>query len=275
MNRHLAALRRALCTCGLAALAAVPAGAAVNVALQPASLNVTPGADFEISIDITQAGSEFNGYTAMVTFDPAALTFVPLSSSSLQQGCLMTGACSAACGATFHRFTPSGDSLSISNTLLCDQIFLTGPGNLYKLKFHASNTAQSTWVRFRHTSFLREGVYVTPVATVDAHIVIGTPLDAGPAPAVAAFAVRAEPNPARGPVVFALESDRAGGVQVEVHDLAGRLVRRFDMEAAAGGVARVRWDGRTAAGERARPGVYLVTARSRGRIARARVALLD
>jgi len=60
-------------------------------------------AEFDLELRVTQAGSAFNGFDADVSFDPSAITFVPLSPTSLQQGSLMT----SACGNTFHRFTAS------------------------------------------------------------------------------------------------------------------------------------------------------------------------
>src|SRR5436190_11027987 len=181
---------------------ASPARAAVSVGLTPASQSVTPGTDFDLFIDITVAGSSFNGFDAVVSFSPSALTLVPLAPTSLQQGCLMTGGCSAACGSTFHLFSAAGDSLSVSDVLLCDQIFLTGPGHLYKLRFHASSTPQITHVHVRSTNFYNAGLFVTPVSTSDATIGIGVTLGVGPAGPAVPGRVRVEPNPSFGRVAF-------------------------------------------------------------------------
>src|SRR5262249_45547425 len=83
--------------------------------------------------------SAFLGFHAVVDFAPAALPLLPASPTTLQQGCLMTGACSAACGNTFHTFTAAGDTAAMSDILICNQITLTGPGHLYQLRFHASS----------------------------------------------------------------------------------------------------------------------------------------
>jgi hypothetical protein len=247
----------------------------VHVALMPSAQNVAPGAEFDIEIDVTEAGYAFNGFKAVVTFDPAALTFLPSSPIELQQGCLMTGACSGACGSTFHTFGAAADSLDINDILICDQYSLTGPGQIYKLHFRASTTPQVTYVRFRKATFYNAGLYVVPVATADAAIGIGVNLDAGGAPApLPGLRLRAEPNPARGTVEFAVETDVPGEQIVEVHDVSGRLVRRWSDSGQAGGVRRLRWDGTDAAGARAPAGIYLVTARSGDRFARTRVTLL-
>ena len=116
--------------CVLAAGVATPARAGIKVGLTPAIQNVSLGATFDVYIDVTEAGSEFNGYDAVVSWNPAQLTFLPLTPTSNQQGCLMTGGCSAACGNTFHTFSSAGDSLAVSNVLLCNNFSLTGPGHL-------------------------------------------------------------------------------------------------------------------------------------------------
>jgi hypothetical protein len=260
-----------------AVLAAVrPAAAGVEVAILPATSNVAPGAEFDVTIDVTQAGSAFNGFVAIVGYDTTALTIVPAANVATQQGCLMTGACSAACGNTFHRFTPAGDSLTITDHLLCDQVALTGPGTIYQLRFRASNTDQITWIRLRRATFYNAGLYVTPVATTDARVGIGTPLAVGDGPPPApGLRVRAEPNPSRGRLALAVESDRAGELRAEIHDVAGRLVRRLDAGWREAGLARLPWDGTDLAGVRVRPGIYLVSARIGERVANARFAIVD
>ncbi len=250
--------------------------AGVQVGLLPAAQTVTPGGQFDIELNVTQAGSPFNGFDATVTFDPAALTFIAASPTTLQQGCLMTGACSPACGTTFHKFTAAADSQAITDILLCNQISLTGPGQIYKLHFQASSTPQVTHVRFRRTVFYNAGLYVNPVNSTDAAIGIGVALDAGElSPALAGIHLRAEPNPSRGAVSFAVESDASGAQVLEVHDVAGRMVRRLSSGWQERGMRRVVWDGTDAMGSRVPSGVYLVTLRVGERSTRARVALID
>ena len=256
----------------LLATVTTPALAAISVGITPASQTVTPGTDFDLFIDITSAGSQFNGFDAVVTFDPAALTFVPLAPTSLQQGCLMTGGCSAACGSTFHLFSAAGDSLSVSDVLLCNQIFLTGPGHLYKLRFHASNTVQITHVNFRSTSFYNAGLFVTPVGTSDATIGIGVNVGVEPPRPGAPGRVRVEPNPSFGRVQFVSEGGAGRVEAVEILDLQGRVVRVLAGAAAAG--ARLTWDGRDARGMRVPAGVYQARILRDGRTELTRVVLL-
>ena len=246
------------------------ARAAVSVAVTPATLTVAPGATFDIELDVTQAGSPFNGFDVVVGYDPAALTFVTNS-----EGCLMTGGCSAACGSTFHQFAAQADSLAITDILLCNQVALTGPGQVYKLRFHASNTQQVTHVTLRHATFYNAGLYVTPVNTADQTISIGIAVGVGDGPLGAnRLAVRAEPNPAVGPLALVIESGAAGDQRLDVYDTAGRLVRQVSSGWQPGGIRRVPWDGTDAGGRAVPAGVYLVTLRSAGRVTHTRVALL-
>ena len=257
----------------VAAVVAAPAAhAAVSAGLTPATQTVPPGTDFDLFFDATTAGSAFNGYDVVVSYDPAALTFGPLAPTSLQQGCLMTGGCSAACGSTFHLFSAAGDSLSASDVLLCNQTFLTGPGHLYKLRFHASNTVQVTHVLVRRTNFYNAGVFVTPVSTSDATIGIGVTLGVGPSGPGGPGRVRVEPNPSFGRVAFVSEGGAGGLDAVEILDLQGRVVRALSPGTAAS--ARMTWDGRDARGVPVAAGVYQARIHRNGRTELTRVVLL-
>ena len=260
----------------LFACAGLPAAAGVQIAVLPAIQNVSPGGEFDMTLGVPVAGSGFNTFSATVTYDTTALIFMPALPTSAQQGCLMTGLCSAACGSTWHQFAAPHDSLVISNSLLCDQVSLTGPGTLYKLHFKARNVTQTTWIRIEGASFIDAGLYVTPVTTADAKVGMGIVLDAGSAPPPAAgLSVRAEPNPSRGRMAFAIESDRDGARGVEVYDLAGRLVRRLEDPRSTAGPSRMAWDGADESGVRVRPGIYLVTVRAANRVARSRFAIVE
>lgn len=278
-NAARAGARTFLLVAPLAALfaaVALPAAAGVQIAVQPPIKNVLPGAEFDMTLEVPVAGSNFNAYSATVTYDTTAITFMPVYPLTSQQGCLMTGGCSVACGSTFHRFDAPHDSLVISNSLLCNQISLTGPGTLYKLHFKAKNVTTTTWIRIQSASFLNAGLYVTPVSAFDAHVGIGITLDAGsPSVPAAGLSVRAEPNPSRGRLTFAIESDRDGARSVEVYDLAGRLVRRLEDPRGTAGPSRLAWDGADESGARVRPGIYLVTVRASNRTARSRFAIVE
>lgn len=255
------------------ALAAPARAQGVHVALLPATQSVLPGTDFDITIDVTSAGSAFNGFDAVVQYDPAALTFVPLVPVSLQQGCLMTGGCSAACGNTFHVFSADGDSLVVNDVLLCNQIALTGPGHIYVLRFHASNTPQITDLTLRRAKFYNGGLFVTPVVTTGCRVGIGVSVGAVARTSASGLLVSAEPNPSHGRVSLGIRSESSGLQRVEVLDLQGRTVRHLSSSWTSGD-SRLEWDGRDDAGNRLAAGVYLIRARVGDRSDRTRVTLL-
>jgi len=274
-TKHAMTVRLALLTLAMSLLLGAPAAAqGIHVGIVPDGMTVAPGAAFDLEIQVLQAGSQFNGFDATIDYDPAALTFQQASPVGLQQGCLMTGACSAACGNTFHRFTAAADSQSITDILLCNQVLLTGPGQIYKLHFIASNTPQVTHVTFRSATFYNAGLYVNPVVTFDAAIGIGVTLDVGDREGVHGLQLSAQPNPAHGSVVFAVGADTPGLQTLEVHDVAGRLVLRLESGWRTSGTRRLTWNGTDAGGSRVAPGVYLVTLHAGNAVRKVRVALL-
>ena len=256
------------------AFSAAPAGAqGISVALTPAGQQVAPGATFTLDITVPNTGSSFNGFDAVIGYDPAALTLLPASPTSLQQGTLMTGAC----GNTFHRFREGASTDTIADVLLCGGISLTGPGQLYRLQFRASTTAQVTAVRFQPgLQFYNVGLYVNPVHSSDAMIGIGMPPPVGVAPGatVMPLGLRITPNPARSGAMFTLESDRAGPQKVGVFDVQGRQVRMYEDSETVAGTRHLAWDGLDDAGRAVAPGIYLVTFEVAGRAVSNRLALI-
>lgn len=254
--------------------AAAPAAAGVATALTPATRQISPDSTFTVDLTVTSAGSGFNAFTAVLEYDPGVLTFLPAAPTSAQQGCLLTGGCSSACGLTYHTFAAAGDSLVIHASLLCDQVALTGPGQLYQLRFRAPGAPATTTVHVRRLQFFDAGLFVTPVTSADASIEVIVGLGVGDRPAPARLRIDAAPNPARGPIAFAIASADAGEQRVDVLDLAGRLVRHLDAARVAAGTRTLRWDGTGADGARLPAGVYLVRVSDGVNLARSRVVLL-
>lgn len=94
-----------------------------------------------------------------------------------------------------------------------------------------------------------------------------------PRPADLVFAPP-RPNPAREAVRFDLGLPRAGDLELEVFDLAGRRVRVLASGQRPAGGASVAWDLRDEIGARVNPGVYLVRARLAGAEAVRRVVVM-
>ena len=253
----------------LAPTPARPDGVAVS--LVASSQTITPGAEFDLTIQCTSAGAVFNGFSAVVTWDPAALTCLPLSPLSQQEGTYMK----SACGSTFHRFHTGAVTDTITDVLLCNGVSLSGPGDLYRLRFRASNTPQVTTVQFTSLQFYNAGRYVHPVSSTGLILGIGTSVSVGPdGSGVLRLALSATPNPGRGPLALSLEADRAGVQRVRVSDVQGRTVDRLAEGWFPAGQRQLNWDGRDDTGRRLPAGVYLVTLEVAGRTAARRVVLL-
>ena len=251
-------------------LAAGSASAGVTVALQPAAQLVAPGADFDLLLEVTEPGSSFNAFDAIVGYDPAALTPVVLAPLSLQEGALMT----AACPNRFHDFRVGADRDTVTNVLLCAGVSVTGPGTIYRLRFHASSTDQTTTVRLLPgLRFFDSGILVTPSSGSDAVVTIGSPIGVE-RPVAGATLLALAPNPARGAVSVRIEGAPAGAQELRVIDARGRRVRVLENGWFPAG-ARVRtWDGSSQAGGRVAPGSYWIELRAGERSVRARCVIL-
>jgi hypothetical protein len=255
----------------LLAAAAPRAAAGVSVGLIPNALEVAPGATFDVEIFLTEAGTPVNGFDAVIGYDPAALTLVPLDPLWHQEGPLLL----SACGNTFHRFTQATGEGRITDVLLCNGIALSGPGPIYRLRFQASNTPQFTNIVFLPgLQFYNEGLFVTPVTSANSVIGIGmTPVgvEAGPP---ASLRLRVAPNPSARGTVFTIEAARAGMQRIRVLDARGRVVWRGADSLAAAGSRRVTWDGSGDDGRRLAAGTYLVVVDANGRSVSERVSLV-
>jgi hypothetical protein len=243
----------------------------VTAAILPDSAFVTPGSEFTLELWVTEPGSLFNSYEATISYDPAVLTFLPTSPPALQEGAYMD----TACGNSWFYFTSAADSMRIVNTLLCNEVFLTGPGQLLKLRFRASGTPQWTWVRIRSIQFYRAGMFVNPPYPTDAVVALGVPVGVpGPGPVPGETRVSVAPNPCRAAATVIVETATAGRQHVVVCDVQGRVVRHLDHGAIVPGTRRIAWDGKDDAGARLAPGVYRVLVESPDRSAGAKVVLL-
>ncbi len=239
---------------------AAPARAGVTLALQPATQTVVPGAEFDLFLAVTQSGSAFNAFDAIVGHDPAALTLLQLSPLSLQEGSLMTNACAN----RFHQFRRGADRDTITDVLLCNGVSVSGPGQIYRLHFRAATAPQTTAVQLLPGArFYDAGIAVTPVSTTDATVVIGNAVGVGPdLPGPAPCRLRASPNPSRSLTWIVVETGAPGLQELTVRDLLGRVVRRLGSGWFDPGRRELAWDGRDDSGEPRPPGIYYVQLRA-------------
>ena len=246
----------------------------VTVALTPQWQIVQAGSGFSLDITVTKAGAKFNAFDAVVAHDPAALNMIPLVPDSLQQGKLMRDACPN----TFQYFRHGASTDTIADALLCAGVALTGPGQIYHMQFRALNTEQVTEVVFLRGTmhFYNAGIYVTPVDSSGAEIVISNNPVTVPAPERenGRLGLRVVPNPAVAwtRIGFHIEGGSIG--RITVVDPLGRLVRSLDASGSAEGIEWVTWDGRDTAGSRVSAGIYLVTVVAHGVCGSRRVLLL-
>ncbi len=243
--------------------AGLTGAAGIHAAITPALTVVEPGDFFAVDFAITAADASFNGFDAVVEYDPAAVTFLPTSPTALQQGMLMTGAC----GSTFHRFSAAADSMAFTSVILCSGISRTGPGQLYHLNFQAGPALTETWIRLRPTRerFYNAGIRVSPVETADGLVKIVDLTGVGDANLTRGLSLRAAPNPVREGTTFELWADEGGAQSLAIYDLRGRVVRALDASDAGAGARTVAWDGRDDRGLRLAPGVYRAVLRAGGR----------
>jgi len=103
---------------------------------------------------------------------------------------------------------------------------------------------------------LAAGLDVTnDLARIDAHEIGAVTVDPPPLVPTPAAALGVSPNPFVQRTTFRLENGASGEYRLEIHDIAGRLVRTLRTRAAAGPLV-VTWDGRDDAGSRLAAGTY-------------------
>ena len=92
---------------------------------------------------------------------------------------------------------------------------------------------------------------------------------------VAVLALRATPNPARAGQALEFTLPAATAVRIEIHNVAGRLVRTFEPGTLPAGSHRIAWDGLGVDGARLAPGVFFVTLEAGAQRTHAKVLRLD
>jgi hypothetical protein len=231
-----------------------PAAAGVSTGFPDTLIVVAPGDTFTLSLQVLEGGDAFNAFDASIRFDPSRVAFVPTSPTANQRGPLMTGACTN----TFHLFTPTPDSLRITLSLLCSGVTVTGPGEIYRVRFRALETTGLTPIELGpFTRFFNAGFAVNPLAKRGMRVQIGTSTDVGPGAGGPIGVSAPWPNPSSGRGAVALRLESPGETQLELLDLAGRVRLRQTWSLGAG-EQRLEWN----AGD-LEPGLYFVWVRSR------------
>lgn len=256
-------------TCGFVVSLAILIGprfasAGVDVALVPEVSWVQPGDEFDVTLEITQAGSTFNAYEALLEYDPQALTYVPTSPGT-REGAYMR----SACGNTQNLFSANPGQLQVTHVLLCAGTSLTGPGVLYRLRFRANADTGTATVRFERVKFYEAGFAVPVDRTTDAMLEIRDPTDTRTAlqPHPLLFA---HPNPCRDRLEIRYEPGTGHEVTLTLLDARGRLVRTLSTTKSS-----FAWDLSDKSGRRLPAGVYWLRATGPIPLAPRRIVLLD
>jgi hypothetical protein len=234
-------------------LLAEEACAGVSLAISPESTVVTPGAEFTVDVVVAAVGDPFNGYDAIVGYDPARLELILPLPRSAGEGALFKDACPQ----RFLNVAVAGDSASVtvSHVLLCAGTTVSGPGPVYQLRFRARGILGQTHLMLLDgTAAYDSGDYVEPVETSDARVWIG---DASSTPVIpdrpGIFAV---PNPFNPRTEIRGELAESQVVRLEVFDAAGRRIDLIFEGWVPSGPFRFTWNGRDAHGRSLASGVY-------------------
>lgn len=245
---------------------------ALGLQLTPATQSVPPNTEFEVKLRVTHAGASFNGFTALVLFDPAMLTPVRLSPLQQQVDSLMSSVCSS----LWHKFRLGGGVDSIHVSMLCEGAAASGAGPLYRLRFRTGPNPGLTGLWFGPgLEFANAGIHVPAVASGGAIIGIGVPvptLQVEEDPAADVTSLRVSPNPATRESRIDFGRPLRGRASVRVTDLAGRVVTWSTTEP---GARLWSWAGLDRAGARVPPGLYFIEVREGSSVLRARVSRLD
>ena len=163
----------------------------------------------------------------------------------------------AACGSRFHRFRRGAERDTATVVLLCNGVSVTGPGTIYRLRFQASSTPQTTTVQLLPgTRFFDAGITVAGVTTGDATISILAGVDVPTSADARGARLSSQPNPFARSTRLVIESPGDAVQRLDVFDAQGRLVRHLAHRRFSAGRHDVAWDGRTDAGESAPAGLY-------------------
>ncbi len=249
-----------------------PSHADVDLAVLPANISVEPGEIFDVELTVTLPGSAFNGYDAVVGFDPAVLTFIELPLPE-QEGPLMTDACNN----MFHQFnvSASGDTLTINHLMLCAATSVTGPGVVYRLRFQAGDQEATTSISLLSgTAFFLAGLFVNPVFTWDSEVQI-TQVSPVPADLVSASVnLTVAPNPFNPMTTISFEAADAMHAHIAVYSSRGSLIAELLNDQVSTGRNSVVWDGRDIQGQKVGSGTYLVRLDLGGELFLQRVTLI-
>jgi YD repeat-containing protein len=251
-------------------LVASPVSAGACVSVSPQRSEVEPGEVFTVfiwkdSVDIT-----FDGYEAVVTYDPAIIQYLGASEESV-----MTDPC-------WNRWwvvTPDSGSIFISHAMMCGGTTAQGPGALSGLTFEALAEG-STAVSVDYFWFTLGGLWIKDVDWHDGIVDVAdlSGVAAGAAGGQSALDLKVRPNPARAFDIIVQGAPPTGGElnppSLEIYDALGRAVASPQLRTADGNRWTYSWDGTGKMGCQVAGGIYFARTAHAGVTACRRIILL-
>jgi hypothetical protein len=200
--------------------------AGVHVNFVQNEILVHPGETFTVFLTVHETGDQFNGFDANIYFDPAFLTYVPTAPLVAQVGSLIRQSCASN---PFHYFRANPSYLEISVAIACASTYVTGPGTIYQVKFHAPpDTGTTTIFCGDGTQFYRAGFFVNPLDQRELNVRVSN-MPVGVGEPSGRWPLRMEapvPNPRAGAGTerFRFTLPEAGAVTLDVFDSQGRRI---------------------------------------------------
>jgi hypothetical protein len=237
----------------------------------------------EVRFEVDSTAHHFNGYRITIEYDRAIAHFV-----SVSQGALFVHACSN----RFSSLDSTETSITYAHSLLCNGVYVNGPGVLSVFRFRADSIGIC---RLRITSppnqtFFDGGLYIWPGHTTyprqvvlhDGEIDVVDPtsgicLDPPHADGTerqSGLSVSIVPNPTGGDTQIRLDLAAAAPVEIRLFDPAGRSVRTLMSGILPRGTASAGWDGSDDQGRPVRNGIYLCRVRAGSQSVARRITLL-
>jgi hypothetical protein len=230
------------------------AGAAVSI--HPAVTYASPGQIIRVYLWKDLADSLFDGYEAVITFNPSDL--------QLQLGAAEESVMTKDCSNRWWYTSPGTGTVFVSHVRMCPpNTLVSGPGALSSLSFKVLREGRIV-ISKNYFWFTRAGYWIKDVAWEDGLVLSGSPAGiSGETPVEPETAsIEVCPNPGREVAiqVWPAGARRAGSGQLlEIYDIGGRLVRTLGVDGACAGPYSSTWDGTDAQGKGCSPGIYYLS----------------
>ena len=202
--------------------------AAVDLAILPSTVTVQPNEIFDVELTITPAGSAFNGYDAVIGFDPDAADLHP-APAGRPGGAADDGRLLQPLPRLQRRAGGRPPGPQPRAALRRRQRHRPRRGLPSALPGRPGQRT-TTISLDTGTAFYLAGLYVNPVFTHDAEIRIGGPSPVPGMPTAADPRLTAAPNPFNPSTIISFEAAAPTRARITIHNLRGERVADADAE---------------------------------------------